>query len=334
MTRHVVQFSLGLAITFLFLWLIVRHVDTAEMWVALSEAKIGWLALGVLMFFLGYFTRVRRWQLMLRLQNPGLSWTRVFAPFLASIAVNNLVPFRAGDVMRAFGFTTWLQQPAASVLATLLVERLLDLLTLMLALGFALLWFGFAADTADTLFGIGAGGLIAIGLTVMAVLLMPRLLMPLVFGVVRLIEQISPSIGLRAEGFANRVFNSLTQLAKARRMGALVVLSFVAWGFEALVFYCVALGVPSLADATAAFLALSVGTLSTLLPSTPGYVGTFDFFVIQAMQMLDNPAAAAAAFAVLVHVVLWLPATLVGLSCLIYLHLQGGISLRNIEKTR
>jgi uncharacterized membrane protein YbhN (UPF0104 family) len=62
----------------------------------------------------------------------------------------------------------------------------------------------------------------------------------------------------------------------------------------------------------AAWLALPVGTLATLIPSAPGYAGTFDFFTAQAMALLGNPIAAATAYALLVHALLWLPATLVG----------------------
>jgi uncharacterized membrane protein YbhN (UPF0104 family) len=62
----------------------------------------------------------------------------------------------------------------------------------------------------------------------------------------------------------------------------------------------------------AGWLALPVGTLATLIPSTPGYVGTFDYFTVKAMTELGNTTAAATAYALLVHALLWLPPTLVG----------------------
>jgi uncharacterized membrane protein YbhN (UPF0104 family) len=57
---------------------------------------------------------------------------------------------------------------------------------------------------------------------------------------------------------------------------------------------------------------LPVGTLATVIPSTPGYAGTFDFFTARAMTASGNAAAAATAFALLVHVLLWLPPTIAG----------------------
>ncbi|HSC81948.1 MAG TPA: lysylphosphatidylglycerol synthase domain-containing protein, partial [Chitinolyticbacter sp.] len=57
---------------------------------------------------------------------------------------------------------------------------------------------------------------------------------------------------------------------------------------------------------------LPVGTLATLIPSTPGYVGTFDYFTVRAMTALGNGQVVATAYALLVHALLWLPPTLAG----------------------
>lgn len=54
---------------------------------------------------------------------------------------------------------------------------------------------------------------------------------------------------------------------------------------------------------------MPVGTLSTLLSSTPGYIGTFHYFVVPATELFGNTAAAAA-FALLAHLALWIPATI------------------------
>ncbi|KMW59728.1 hypothetical protein AIOL_004711 [Candidatus Rhodobacter oscarellae] len=320
------QFALGVAIAGLFVWLILRHVDVADVWGALAASQPGWIAAAVVLFFAGYAARVARWRLMLSDGNPQITGGRAFGPFMASIAANNVLPFRAGDVLRAFGFTKWLGQSASAVLATLLVERFLDLLTLLLALGLALFWFGLGGETAGQLVGMGATGLIALGLCVLAVLLFPGLLAPIVFAVIRLVARVSAGLGRKLEAAATKVFETLATQAKGPRMVVLVLWSFVAWICEGLVFYCTALALPMLVEATAVWLALPVGTLSTLIPSTPGYLGTFDFFVVQAMQLVGNPAVAATAFAVLVHMVLWLPVTIVGGICLLYLNSQGAFT--------
>lgn len=233
---HFLQGVVGLVVTCLFVWLIARKLDWADVKDALAGADPRWVATGVAMFFFGYAARVRRWQLMLQHNNPSMTWAGAFAPFWGSIAVNNLVPFRAGDALRAFGFTKWLNQNASNVLATLLVERLLDLLTLLLAFGLALLWFGFTAETAGRLVGLGSTGLLAVGGAVLALLLKPRLMAPAAYGLVRLAAIVSKGLGQRIGASVDRVFDTLLELAHGPRMIVLVFWAIVAWSFEALVF--------------------------------------------------------------------------------------------------
>lgn len=92
----------------------------------------------------------------------------------------------------------------------------------------------------------------------------------------------------------------------------LISWSLMAWLAEACVFWFAALALPSIVTPLAGWLALPAGTLATLIPSTPGYVGTFDYFTARAMTTLGNATAAATAYALLVHALLWLPPTIIG----------------------
>ena len=62
----------------------------------------------------------------------------------------------------------------------------------------------------------------------------------------------------------------------------------------------------------AGLLALGLGTLATTIPSSPGYVGTFHYFAALALRQFGTAPAVAAAFAILIHAVLWLSTTAVG----------------------
>ena len=88
--------------------------------------------------------------------------------------------------------------------------------------------------------------------------------------------------------------------------------SALAWMFEGCVFWFAALALPSVTEPQGAWLALPVATFATLIPSTPGYVGTFDYFTAWAMIQFGNAPAPAAAAAFLVHTLLWLPPTILG----------------------
>ncbi|WP_203228090.1 lysylphosphatidylglycerol synthase transmembrane domain-containing protein [Roseovarius dicentrarchi] len=313
------RLGLGIAVAGFFVWLIARSVDMAELGAALAEANSGWIALAIVFFLLGYACRITRWRIMLRRSNPEIGWITCAIPFMGSIAANNVLPFRAGDALRALAFSGWMGVPTASVIATLLVERLLDLLSLLIALGLVLVIFDLGSSAPAALVGISGTGLIGVGLAVMALLLFPQIMEPLVRLLIRMVNRVvSANAGVRLSGISDKVFDTLRHLSQGPRMALLVLWSAAVWGLEGAVFWAAAHAVPSLETPVAGWLALPVGTLATLLPSTPGYIGTFDFFVIKAMEVMGNPAVAAAAFAVLVHFILWLPATLIGGACMAY----------------
>ena len=68
---------------------------------------------------------------MLRRFSPDVAYGASFSVFLASIALNNVLPLRAGDMARSFAFRDQLQVAPSQIAATLLLERLLDLMSLL-----------------------------------------------------------------------------------------------------------------------------------------------------------------------------------------------------------
>ncbi|GMG81168.1 lysylphosphatidylglycerol synthase transmembrane domain-containing protein [Paralimibaculum aggregatum] len=323
--RRLLTLALGLAMAAGFVWLIARETDGAALRAAFAEARAGWIGLGVLCFLAGYSARVARWRAMLALENPALTWGRCMGPFMISMAVNNVLPFRAGDALRAFAFSGRLGVGTGRVLATLVVERLLDLLTILGILGLALWLTGL---DAGGLLGVGAAALVAAALAVALALLLPGVFEPLARGGAGLVARLAPGPGARLREESDRIFALLRRLARGAVMARLMLWSALAWGLEGCVFLCAALALPGMAAPEAAWLALPVGTLATLLPSTPGYVGTFDYFAAEAVQLFGEPQAVAAAFAILTHTMLYFPPLAVGGIALLLRPLPKGAAAR------
>lgn len=311
--KKVLKLGLGILVSLAFVWLIVRNTDGAAFVAAIRTAHLGWIALGVVLFCVGYACRIQRWRIMLNADGGHNASMKVVAvPFLVSIAANNVLPFRAGDVMRVFAFSNWLGVGTVQVLATMVVERLLDLLCLLVVFGLALLLFDARVGAAaGGMIGFGAGGILVIAAVVLFVLLFPRVFKVLVL---RLFAVVLPE-GSQLVTRAIEFFDKLEQQATGAQMPKLLVLSVLAWLFEGSVFYAAARSIPAVHEPLAALLAFPVATLATLLPSTPGYAGTFHYFAIWAAEIMGNPFAAATAFAVIVHMMLWLTATVAGGIC-------------------
>ena len=309
--RRWVRPLVGGLVAVAFVLLLARRVDWRAATDLIVRASPAALAAGLALLALGYSARIVRWWTMLRAFEPRLPVGACARPFLASLAVNNTVPFRAGDIVRAFGFQRDLGIAPARVVGTLVLERVLDLLVLLLLFFPGLIGVARGA-VPPSLVVAGAG----IG-TVAVVLLLLLVLAPGPVG--RLIERLCrlgplarrPLAG-RAAGWAAQFLEAFAPLRSGRRAAELLMLSLVAWGFEGGMYAMVAHAVQAGSAPAGPWFALTTGTLATLIPSSPGYVGTFDYFAMLGLTAYGARRTAAAAFALLVHLMLWLPVTVIG----------------------
>ncbi len=303
MTRRAWRPVAGLSLAAVFTWLLARNVDWPAVRAALAAAQVGPLMVGGVLLAGGFAARTARWWWMLRPLAPSLPLARCVRPFLASLALNNTLPLRAGDVARAVAFRDDLGVPPGRVLGTLLIERVLDLVVLLSLLGI-----GLAAVAADAVPGALVAGAVAAG--ALGVLgLAAAALAPAAW-----IERLQRRLGGgRLAALAGHTADSLASLRSPARVAQLLAFSAVAWTLEGGMYASVALslGATSISPASP-WLALATGTLSTLLPGTPGYVGTFDYFAALGLAAGGAAPEQAAAFALLVHALLWVPVTAVG----------------------
>lgn len=306
---HGKRLVIGSVIAAFFVWLILREVDGQAILSTLAGADMRWVVLGVVVFLAGYAVRIARWQAMLSRSNPRLRWGNCAGPFMISIAANNVLPFRAGDALRCFAFTNVLGAHGGAVVATLLVERLLDLLVLLAFLALAAIAFGVGASG---ILGTGAWLVAAFAIIVIVALTKPGAFEPVLRHGIRPLAGVAPGVHQALSRTLSQVFATLRHLAEGRRMLILVLWSLLVWTLEGLAFFCAAMAIPAIAAPIGAALALPAATLATLIPGTPGHVGTFDYFASAAMTSLGEAPAAAAAFALLIHLIIWIPPTLIG----------------------
>lgn len=307
--RRIIRMLAGLIVAILFIWIIFRQLNLMEFKQAFKGARPSWIIVAFLAFLGGYACRIERWRLMLEEENPTLTWNKCAGPLLASFAANNVLPFRAGDILRAFSFCGPLGVGSAAVIATLLAERLLDLLIVLIIFGVMLT---ILSIDGSLFLGVGSTVLIGIAIPIIFLLFFPSLFAPIALIPGRLISRITPISGRRILDWTNKILTTLIHLSQRKNMLNLFWWSALAWLAEGCVFWAAALALPSISNPTAGWLGMPVATLSTLIPSTPGYIGTFDYFTMYAMSILGNNATASTGYAFLVHALIWVPPTLIG----------------------
>lgn len=322
--------ALGLVATGVFAWLFARGLEWEEVLREMSGLSVPVVLLAVCFQVLSWVLRIARWWMLLRPGAPGLSFRACAGPFLAGMAVNNVLPLRAGDALRLAGFVRQLQSPALRVAGTLVVERVLDVAVLAGIFFVCLL----VAPAAVLPPGVVEGLAWLVGAAAaatLAILLFPSLL-------ARLSARLSARSGVGGDRFpagrfgrrfpaARRLverarrhcadFAEGLALARSRkRMVALVGVSVAAWISEGALFATIAAGLDSGAAPFGPWLALATGTLSTTIPAGPGHLGTFDYFAMVGLAAYGAAPAAAEAFALVVHATLWTTSTVVGLTWL------------------
>ena len=322
------KLSIGVATTAGFVWLLACEVDLNALGRAFAGVSIPVVLLALGFLAAGYAVRIVRWWWMLRVLEPSLPLGACVWSLLASIAINNVLPLRAGDAFRVLGFRRQLRSPAVRVLGTLVIERVLDLGVLVGFLFLGLLGLPDGSYPRD--FVVAVASLAGAG--IVAILVLP-LLVP-----GRFWEHLPGRRFLTGRRWAEAVSRQGTLLAEAlgvvrspQRLLALLGLSILAWICEGAVFATVAAALQAGAAPLGPWFALATGTLATVIPSTPGYIGTFDYFAAQGLAAQGASPEVSAAFALIVHAVLWAPLTAAGLLYLLVRgvrprHIMGGVS--------
>ena len=309
--RRWLRIGLGWLVAAVFITLAFRRVSFDAVISALATARVGPLFLALVAVAAGFAVRIVRWWWMLRALEPTLPARACVRPFLVSIAINNTVPLRVGDVVRAVGFRSTLRSSAMAVAGTLLVERLLDVVVLLGLLFAGLFALGHAVVPRPfVVAGSVVGVLAAAGL--LALMLFPTVIRRMVAWVIERVPLVPASLRGRCLGLAEQLFDALLVLRPVGRAFTLLAATVLAWGLEGSAYACVAWSLGVDGSVFAPWFALATGTLATMIPSSPGYVGTFDYFAVQGLTAFGANHVIALTFALLVHLLLWLPVTVVG----------------------
>jgi len=293
---------LGLLLTLVFLFLAVSRVDLAAFAEELRRVDYRWLLPSALCTLAGYALRTVRWQLIL--SGAARAPLRTLFPVLImGFATNNLLPGRLGEFWRAYLLGRKRNVRKTFAMASVVVERVFDGLTLIALLGIV--------STNIQLPGWSRqielfAALIFVGATaaVFLILWRPDLSQRLLRIVVR------PMPTRLATWGNERLLTFVAGLAPLRHARVLLLAALFSagvWLLEGssylLLSRGVNLGLPPDLELPGVGLALVTINLGIMVPSGPGYVGTQEFFGTAALNAVGANAQAALALVVVSHVV-------------------------------
>jgi len=302
----------GLAVTVACMYLAVRGVALADALDALRDSDLLWLVPALPVFALAIALRALRWwSVFAPAQRPPLR--AVTYALLIGYFFNNILPARAGEAARVIALHRRASTPKAETLGTVVVERLFDVLALLIVLFASYPWLPeISWLRAAALFGA----------FVVAVLL------ALIFVVVRYDARavhwlLSPLRRIRREGVAERLEAAAVNATRglvglrdpriALRGMLLTIASWVTLGVSyAILTNAFHLDLPLVAG----MLVTVAVNLSLVLPSSPAALGVFEAATVIALRAFDVPHAEALSYALVLHLLNLVPFLVVGMALL------------------
>ena len=326
MTRAL-QLTLGLVISGVCIWLSMKDMRVAEVWAALKQADyLGFAAVCAVTLF-GFWLRAIRWRFFI--QTPSrLSTGSLFSSTMIGFMANNVLPFRLGEFVRPWALSRREGLSKSMLLATVVVERAIDMLTLLGILAISMLIHPITESTE-------AGRLVQGG----AKLLLAACLVLTVFVVaaernrsiaMRLIAVLPERIRGRVSQLADRFLDGFSLFRDVGKLVQVFVLSFAMF-----LCFAVALGVSMWSLAIdvpwyAGLLMLVVTAIGIMVPAAPGYVGTLNIACIAGLALFNIGKDQSVPFGWFYFFSQWLPVTTVGL---FYLNREG-LSLKSLGQAQ
>lgn len=306
--------AVGIVVSIVFLIIGFQGLDLGRVFEVIKGANLLWIIPGVLVYFLAVWGRTWRWHYMLRSIKP-IPLRKLFPIVVIGYMGNNVYPFRAGEVIRAYVLYKKEEVKISASLATIIVERIFDGLVMLLFVFAAL---PFAPIEQDWLRNIIiAGTIVFLGaLVVFLVLAMrpafTRRLYHRVFSALP-----SRNLGDALIRISDHFMEGLESLRRPSDLLMVFVTSVFIWLTETTKYWFVLHAFPELSNnPQITFFVLMIMTavvnLATTVPSAPGYIGTFDGPGIRVMTTFGANPELAAGYTLVLHAALWLPITLLG----------------------
>lgn len=317
---------LGLVISAVFLWVAFQGLNPAEVWVQIRQANVWLLLLGAVWYFAAVTIISLRWKFLLRAVKD-VALTGLIPLVCIGYMGNNVYPLRSGELLRI-----WLAQrnfgvPLARGATTVVVERIFDGIVMLSFIVVALLFLDNSSPQIRNVTNIAAPIFVAAVVIFFVLAAQPNILRQLV----ALVSSPLPGRIKKAVTHLSEEFIAgLKGLQTPADLAGAVFASYLTWGLEATVYWLVSFAFGFDLSYFDMLLVVGVVNLAGLIPASPGQIGVFEFFVAAVLIGQGIDEAQATAYALVVHVVIWLPVTVVGFIFLV----RQGLGWQAITRAR
>jgi glycosyltransferase 2 family protein len=312
---------LGYAIAIVCLIWVFHDIHVEKLWEQIGSITWGWVILGITFDFFAYLCQGYRWHLLLK-PIGDISVVKTTQAIYTGLFTNEILPFRTGELVRAFLVSRWMKARFVNVIPSIMVERFFDAIWLGVGVGITALLVDLPKNLVHAADILGVLVLIFIAIFVVLVIRKEREL------------EKNQNTGKPKSRILNLIGETLSRLASGIKtlgthrsfyFGLMVSPLFLI--FQILAFWFIMKGYGLDINLWAGAAIMMILLLGIAIPNAPSNVGTYQFFTVVGLTLFGIDKTTATGFSVIAFIVLTLPLWIMGSIALF----STGMKLRDIR---
>jgi uncharacterized protein (TIRG00374 family) len=306
---------IGIGISLLLLYLLFRKIDTGLLLASLTRINCLYLIPAAACTMAGYYLRALRWKYLLS-PIKDTSMGNLFSSTIIGYMANNLLPARIGELIRAYVLGNKEGIDKSSVLATLVLDRLLDGLSVIALLGVTLVMLELPSGMEGPQKWLEYGGTVTVVFYLVIIIALAALKLwsaPAIALLQRVLKPFPERVGQKGIALADSFLTGIRFPAQWSKNLGLILSSALIWALAVWTVDLILSAFGIVLPLTASLFILVLIVFAIMVPSSPGYVGTYHAACMYALMAFSLPKEQALSIALIIHGMNFFPVTLLGL---------------------
>jgi len=302
-----IKFIFSFFLSVLGLYYAFNKVDVSQLWFYLKTANTFYIVLSILLIIFSVAIRAERWQLLLE-PFQKISFRPLFSSTMIGYFGNAVMPFRFGELLRAYSISTTRKIDVSAAFGTILLERLLDMLGLVFTM-FIFSWFyPFEHGGKNAMIIVGVSSIL-----LFYFILWLGIKQSGFFLNVKKLSFLKATLIQRLLTIMNKIVDGITSIKDTKHIGQIIIHTIFIWVVYFFATYSVILATNISINWVGVGVILVSTSLALAIPAAPGGIGTYHaaaIYILTSYFFIDRVESQA--FAVILHAVGFLPLMLIG----------------------
>lgn len=297
----------GILISAVAVWFALQGIAFDKVGGAIAHLDWFWIIIAQIPYFIVLIMKVTRWQLLF-MPSPKITLRRLWETLMMSYFFNTVLPARLGEIVRAYALSRSEKIGMVRVLSTILLEKILDLMTIFIFLLALLPFLDIPSDVRNIGLLVGGAFVLAFVVSILMAIYRKQAEAFIMF----FLKPLPENIRGKLFGFACEVLDVLSILLDWKLSLNLWAQSIAMWVIVLVnyMFIAFAFGMPLTLEL--AVLLTIITNLGMAVPSAPGYIGVFESTVILSLISFFPNKDTLFSFGLILHITSFLPVIILG----------------------